>query len=153
MTEGLNRCLLMGNLCADPDLKTFQGGSVLKLRLACNESYFDQKSNSRKDRTEYVNVTIWNKRGEALAKFLQKGDRLFVEGRLQTSSWEKDGQKHWRTEVVATNVILGGKSSGRRELQGEGPAPATYEPPSAEDFGAGFDGEDDIPFDGASSGF
>lgn len=140
MSEGLNRVLLMGNLCADPELKVFNNSSVLKLRVACSESYYDQKSSSRKEKTEFVNVSIWNKRGEALAKFLQKGDRIFVEGSLRTSSWEKDGQKHWRTEVVASNIILdGGKRQGSADSGGD-------PPPPAEDFGD-FEGDDsDVPF-------
>jgi len=143
MSEGLNRVLLMGNLCADPELKVFNGSSVLKLRIACSESYYDKSSSSRKEKTEFVNVSIWNKRGEALAKFLQKGDRIFVEGGLRTSSWEKDGQKHWRTEVVASNIILSGRSSGRPSV--DEPAAGGL-PPPAEDFGDFDGGDDDVPF-------
>src|SRR5215204_4369633 len=109
MAEGLNKVLLLGNLGADPELKVTQGGqSVLKLRLATTESYLD-RNNTRQERTEWHSVTLWGKRGEALAKFRTKGERIVVGGRIQTSSYERDGEKRYRTEVVATNVILGGR--------------------------------------------
>jgi single-strand DNA-binding protein len=119
MSEGLNRVMLMGNLGADPELRFGQGPdtAVLKLRLATTESYFDKRSNERKERTDWHNVVVFGKRGEALQKILQKGSTIFVEGRLQTGSYEKDGQKHYRTDVVATNVILAGRNpnSGNSE--------------------------------------
>src|SRR5579864_7109712 len=112
MAEGLNKVLLLGNLGADPELKVTQGGqSVLKLRLATTESYLD-RNNTRQERTEWHRVTLWGKRAEALSKFLQKGERIFVEGRIQTSSYEKDGEKRYSTEVVANNIILAGRGNG-----------------------------------------
>src|SRR6476646_1529099 len=110
MAEGLNRVMLLGNLGADPELRVTPGGqAVLKLRLATTENYLD-RNNTRQERTEWHSVTVWGKRGEALAKFLTKGERVFVEGRIQTSSYEKDGEKRYRTEIVATNIILSGGS-------------------------------------------
>src|SRR5438067_1690582 len=104
MAEGLNRVLLLGNLGADPELKVTQGGqAVLKLRLATTESYLD-KSNTRQERTEWHSITVWGRRGEALAKILSKGRSIFVEGSLRTSSYEKDGEKRYRTEVIANNI-------------------------------------------------
>ena len=113
MADGLNRVMLLGNLGADPELRsTGQGTAVLNLRIATTESYLD-KNNARQEHTEWHRVTIWGKRGEALAKFLKKGDRIFVEGGLRTTSYEKNGEKRYSTEINATNVILagGGKSS------------------------------------------
>ena len=78
MAEGLNKVLLLGNLGADPELRVTPGGqAVLKLRLATTETYLD-RNNTRQERTEWHSVTVWGKRGEALAKFLKKGERLFV---------------------------------------------------------------------------
>src|SRR6185436_7779034 len=112
MAEGLNKVMLLGNLGADPELRVTSGGqAVLKLRLATTETYLD-RNNTRQERTEWHSVTLWGKRGEALAKFLTKGERIFVEGSLRTSSYEKDGEKRYRTEVVASNVILGGRGKG-----------------------------------------
>ena len=113
MAEGLNRVMLLGNLGADPDLKVTAGGqAVLKLRLATTETYLD-KANARQERTEWHSITVWGKRGEALAKILSKGSSIFVEGSLRTSSYEKDGEKRYRTEINANNIILaGGKRGG-----------------------------------------
>ena len=112
MAEGFNKVMLLGNLGADPELKMTQGGqSVLKLRLATTETYLD-KNQTRQERTEWHSVTLWGKRGEALAKFLTKGERIFVEGSLRTSSYEKNGEKRYSTEINASNVILAGRGKG-----------------------------------------
>ena len=112
--------MLLGNLCADPELKVTQGGqSVLKLRLATNENYLD-RDKVKQERVEYHSITLWGPRGEALSKFLAKGERIFVEGRIQTSTYEKDGEKRYRTEIVATNIILnGGKKDGGAKPKGD----------------------------------
>src|SRR5262249_43016528 len=87
--EGVNRVFLAGNLGADPELRYTQGGQpVLNMRLATTESWFDKASNQRKEKTEWHNVSVWAARAEGLAKILKKGDRLIVEGRLQTTSYE-----------------------------------------------------------------
>ena len=153
MAEGLNRVMLFGNLGADPELRVTPGGqAILKLRLATNESYLD-RNNVRQERTEWHRVTIWGRRAEALGKILQKGDSLFVEGRLQTSSYEKNGEKRYSTEVVATNVVLPGRGRGEGAREGAGPRASSQvaeAPP--DDFGdpggspQGGGAEDDIPF-------
>jgi single-strand DNA-binding protein len=162
MAEGLNRVMLLGNLGADPDLRVTPGGqAVLKLRLATNETYLD-RNNVRQERTEWHRVTVWGRRAEALGKILQKGDMLFVEGRLQTSSYEKNGEKRYSTEVVANNIVLPGSGRGRGEgaqTREAGGARAQREPADADapfdDVGNAGGGsssggsggtEDDIPF-------
>jgi single-strand DNA-binding protein len=145
--EGLNKVLLLGNLGADPELKIFSGSCVLKLRLATTESYYD-KNDARQERTEWHSVAVWGKRGEALSKFLKKGDRIFVEGSIRSSSYEKDGEKRYRTEINATNIILNGSSGGKRNHVTHGSAAGTDPSPApSEDFGA-FDStsDDDVPF-------
>lgn len=170
MAEGLNKVMLLGNLGADPELKMTQGGqAVLKLRLATTESYLD-RNNTRQERTEWHSVTLWGKRGEALAKFLTKGERIFVEGSLRTSSYEKDGEKRYRTEINANNIILagrgkggsagdemggGGGGGGRRydnrdsgQARNQGGAPQSAPPPQ-DDFDynqGGGPADDEIPF-------
>lgn len=146
MADGLNRVLLFGNLGADPELRVTQGGqSVLKMRLATTASYFDRDSQQRKERTEWHSITIWGKRAEALAKFLSKGSRLLIEGELRTSSWDgDDGNKRYRTEVNALNVIL----AGGPQRGSSGTEPAKH---SGSQFQEGEDErergyEDDIPF-------
>ncbi len=160
MADGLNKVLLFGNLGADPELRVTPGGqSVLKLRLATTESYLD-RNNTRQERTEWHSITIWGKRGDALAKFLAKGDKVFIEGSIRNSTYEKNGEKRYRTEIVASNIILGG-GRGRgdrppttdRDQPSRGPAPSQDQPESsaapapAEDFGyASGASDDDIPF-------
>ena len=143
MSEGLNRVLLLGNLGADGELRVTPGGqAVLKLRLACTESYKDNRG-ERKDRTEWCRVTVWGKRGEALAKILHKGDRIFVEGRLQTSKYEKNGATQYSTEIVANNVILNGNRGG-----GAGQSPP-HDPDTGEVAEGGAStssAADDLPF-------
>ena len=151
MSEGLNRVMLLGNLAADPELRYTQGGqAVLNLRLATNESYLD-KDKVRREKTEWHNIVIWGKRGEALGKILSKGSSIFVEGSLHTSSFDdKEGNKRYKTEINAKEVILaggkGGASSGG-DGQRRG-APNRSAP--ADDFGQGdggdVGGDQDIPF-------
>jgi single-strand DNA-binding protein len=118
MADGLNRVMLLGNLGADPELRFTQGGqAVLNLRLATTESYLD-KDRVRKERTDWHSVVVWGKRGEALAKILAKGSSIFIEGSLRTSSYDdREGNKRYKTEVVANNVLLtggrGGAGAGR----------------------------------------
>ena len=150
MSDGLNRVMLLGNLGAEPELKFTQGGqAVLHLRLATTESYLD-KDKVRRERTDWHNIVVWGKRGEALAKILNKGSSIFVEGSLRTSSYDdRDGNRRHKTEVIANNVILAGgggrgapaqrtdEPNGRGSPQRE----RTEEPPDDVGFGS-----DDEPF-------
>ncbi len=115
MAEGLNRVMLLGNLGADPELRYTQGGqAVLNMRLATTESYLD-KDKVRRERTDWHSVVMWGKRGEALAKILAKGSTLFIEGSIRTSSYDdKEGNKRYKTEIVANNLILTGARGGNR---------------------------------------
>jgi len=162
MSEGFNRVLLLGNLGADPELKVTQGGqSVLKLRVATTERYLD-KNGVRQERTEWHSVVIWGKRAEALHKFLTKGSTVLVEGSLRTTSYEdRDGNKRYRTEVSAQNIVLTGGRGGAARVQtppdesGFSPAPQRSRPapqasndPDYPDDGPPPDlpGDDEIPF-------
>jgi len=102
----LNKFMGIGNLGADPELRTTTSGtSVCEFRLAINESWFDKASNERKERTEWIRVIVWGKSGENCAKYLSKGSKAFVEGRIQTREWQdKDGNKRYTTEIVASSV-------------------------------------------------
>ena len=114
MAEGLNRAILVGNLGMDPELKFTQGGqAVLRIRLATSESYMS-KTGERQEKTEWHTVTVWGKRAEALNKILSKGRTIWVEGRIQTRSWEdaKDGSKRYATEINAQNIGLVGSGGG-----------------------------------------
>jgi len=156
MADGLNRVMLLGNLGADPELKMTSGGqAVLKMRLATTESYLD-RNKQRQEKTEWHSVVLWGKRAEALSKFLTKGTRLFIEGGLRTSSYDdRDGNKRYKTEVVATNVILSGRGGGGGGGGGGGPRDGghsdppggdSYDEPSGGVGGGGPSDDDDIPF-------
>jgi single-strand DNA-binding protein len=165
MADGLNKVQLIGHLGQDPELKVLRGGStVLNLRLATTESYLD-RNNTRQERTDWHTVAIWGKRAEALAKFLKKGAQIYVEGRLQTRSYEKNGEKRYATDIQASNIILcggrrdgdggssrsGGGSSGGGSHGGGGSGSGASRAPAGDqyddapsDFGGG--GDDETPF-------
>ncbi len=108
MSEGLNRVMLFGNLAADPELRFTQAGqAVLSVRLATNERYKDGKG-EWVERTEFHACVVWGKRAESLGNILRKGSQIYAEGSLRTSSYEKDGVKRYKTEVILNNVILAG---------------------------------------------
>jgi single-strand DNA-binding protein len=109
MNDGMNRVILLGNLGADPELRyTTSGVAVLSIRLATNESYLD-KNKEPQARTEWHTVVVWGQRAEGLARVLTKGAGVLVEGTLRTSSYERDGQRRYRTEVHARDVFFTGK--------------------------------------------
>jgi single-strand DNA-binding protein len=151
MAEGLNRVMLLGNLGQDPELRFTQGGqAVLNIRLATTETYFDRER-QKKERTDWHNVVIWGRRAEALSKILSKGSAIFVEGSIRNSSYEgRDGQKRYKTEISAKNVVLvGGRGGGRRDDYDAGPPPGYHETGA----GGGFDsGPSGGPTGGGPSG-
>jgi single-strand DNA-binding protein len=151
MADGLNKVMLLGNLGADPELRmTSSGQAVLKLRVATSETYLD-KNRNRQEKTEWHSVVIWGKRAEALGKILSKGSRLFLEGALRTSSYDdKDGNKRYRTEIVATNIILSGRAGGGGGGGGGG-SRDSYDAPSGGYEPAGGGGDFDGPPQGGNA--
>jgi len=112
MSDGINQVFLFGNLGAEPELRTTPSGSVLKFNLATNQSWLD-KDKVKQEKTEWHTVKVFGKRGEALAKVLHKGSKLFIQGRIEHSSYEKDGQKKYATDIVAQEVnFAGGAPNG-----------------------------------------
>jgi single-strand DNA-binding protein len=106
--DGVNKVMILGNLGADPELRMNPGGiAVLKLRVATNESWIDKDKNKH-EKVEWHRVTLFGRRAEGLAKFARKGMKVFVEGRNETSTYEKDGQKHYSTEIIAEQVLVTG---------------------------------------------
>ncbi|HEY4058202.1 MAG TPA: single-stranded DNA-binding protein [Kofleriaceae bacterium] len=157
MAGGVNKVILVGYLGADPDMRyTPSGQGVCELRLATSESWND-KNGQRQERTEWHRVVVWGKRAEVCSKYLAKGRQVFVEGRIQTRSYDdKEGIKRYMTEIIAADVqfLGGGKGEGGGKSEKQDGAP----PPSDADFG-GYGGggsggsggggggpDDDIPF-------
>lgn len=136
-----NKVMLMGNLARDPELTYTSGGTALcKLGLAINREWMPKDGGEKKKEVCFVNITVWAKQAENCAKYLSKGRPIFVEGRLQSSSWETEGgEKRNKLEVVADRVqFLGGKP----KAQEEGGQAAAGE----EEQAAPSDAEDDVPF-------
>jgi single-strand DNA-binding protein len=122
MAMSLNRVQLIGNLTRDPEVKQIPGGQmVASFSIATNQVWTDA-SGQKQQKVEYHNLVAWRKLAEICASYLKKGSKVFVEGRLQTRSWEgEDGVKRYRTEIVVDNMIMLDKKG---EVSGEYSAPA-----------------------------
>ena len=109
----LNKVLLIGNLGQDPELRyTPDGLAILKFSIATSE-YFNDKSGSKQERTTWHNIVAFGKMGQTLANYLNKGKQVFVEGRINNRSYDdKDGNKKYISEIVATNIVLLGAKGG-----------------------------------------
>ena len=113
----VNKVILIGNLGKDPEVRYLENGTcVANYPIATSESYKDKKGN-KVDNTEWHNIVAWSKVGEISEKYLKKGSRIYVEGKLQTRSWEgENGDKKYRTEVVINQLImLGSKDSQQQQ--------------------------------------
>jgi single-strand DNA-binding protein len=128
--SGVNKVILLGRLGSDPDLKYLPNGTaVCKFSLATSDSYTDS-SGQKQEKTEWHKVSTWAKQAENCAKYLTKGRQAYVEGKIETRSWEKDGQKHYSTEINAQSVQFIGDAprQGAQQQQGyaqqQAPAPA-----------------------------
>ena len=131
----VNKVILVGNLGADPELKyTPTNRALCNLRIATTDVFKD-KGGQRQERTEWHRVTVWGESAENCSKYLAKGRSVYVEGRLQTRSYDKDGQKHYATDVVADRVVFLGSGAGAPSGAGEGGGPRRG--PSGPSSGAG----------------
>jgi single-strand DNA-binding protein len=161
-SRSVNKVILVGHLGRDAETKFTPGGAaVTRFSVATNRRWKDQQSGEWKEETDWTNVVLW--RSENLANYLTKGKQLYVEGRIQTRSYEdKDGKKVYTTEVVADDVILLGGSGGAGGSRGGGgdeysqqpvsmprsaqrPAPAQSAPAAQEEYPQGIT-DDDVPF-------
>src|SRR5918997_670256 len=121
MSKDLNKVQFTGRLGKDPETRyTPQGSAITKLAVASNRRWRTAEGEDRED-TEWFNVVAWNKLGEICAQYLQKGSRVYIEGRLQTRSWDdqQTGQKRYMTEVIANDMIM---LDARRERVADAPA-------------------------------
>ena len=150
--KSLNRVTLIGNLGKDPEVKyTPQGTPVAKIALATNERFKD-KSGEWQDRTEWHNVVLWQRLAEIAGEYLKKGSKVYIEGRLQTRSWDdkQTNQKKYMTEVVANDLILlggrGGEGGGGDAGSRSSGNNFDQRMPEPEPAGAGPISDEDIPF-------
>ena len=111
--SGLNRVQLIGNLGAEPEMRfTPSGSAVASFNVAVNRSFSNQ-AGVRQEETQWFSVVAWNRQAESCNQFLVKGSQVYVEGRLHTRTWDgQDGQKHYRTEVIASQVIFLTRKAG-----------------------------------------
>ena len=154
MAKSVNKVILIGNLGKDPEVKyTPQGTAVAKITLATNERYKD-KGGEWQDRTEWHNVVLWQRQAEIAGEYLKKGSKVYIEGRLQTRSWDdkQTNQKKYMTEVVCQDLVLlsgrgegggGDYSSSRATSSGSN---FDQRAPEPEHAGAGPITDEDIPF-------
>ncbi len=132
----LNKVMLIGNVTQDPEVRTTPNGtSVTSFGLATNFFWTDQ-SGSKQEKVEFHNIVAWRRLAEIIGQYVHKGSKLYIEGRLQTRSWDdQSGNKRYRTEVIAENMIMldrKGEGSAPRSPSGYGEAPMPSEPrPSA----------------------
>lgn len=132
MAKSLNKVQLIGHLGKDPELKyTPSGVAVANFSVATNESWKDQEGNVQ-ERTEWHNIVAWRKLAEICGEWLKKGKRVYIEGRLQTRSYEKDGVKKYMTEIVADDLIMLDGGAPRAAAEHDG-APLPAENPAASD--------------------
>src|SRR5438067_6996640 len=145
MAASVNKVILIGNLGAKPELKYLPSGqAVCELRVATNEVFTD-KNQQKQERTEWHRIVVWGKTGENCAQYLDKGRSVYVEGRLQTRSWDdkKTGEKRYATEIVAQTVQFLGGGAGA----GEGGERRSFTPRS----GGGRSGGEETGGGGGSS--
>jgi len=131
MARGVNKVILIGNLGADPEVRhTPSGVPVVDLSLATSESWTDRNTGDRVERTEWHRLVLWRRLAEIAGEYLKKGSKIYVEGKLQTRSWDaEDGQKRYRTEVVVDDLqMLDSRGEARESAFSEDPSP--LEPPS-----------------------
>ena len=114
----LNKAFLIGRLTANPEIRTTpRGKAVATLRIATNRVWSNHQTNEKQKEVEFHTVIAWGKLAEVAQKYLMKGQMLFIEGRLQTRSWQgADGVKRYRSEIVAENLQLGPKARGSEEV-------------------------------------
>jgi len=159
----LNKVMIIGRLTRDPELRTTPSGvNVCNIGVATGFVYTNQQSGQKVEQTEFHNVVLWRKLGEIAHQYLKKGTQVFIEGRLQTRSWDgQDGQKRYRTEIVADNMIMLSRPAGSSgggfgvknaapATESAAPAESASQPAPAEELPTIQQGEDlnveDIPF-------
>ena len=145
----INKAMLFGNLTRDPELRALPSGvNVCNFSVATNRVYKD-RDGKKQEQADFHNVVVFGRQADIVAQYLKKGRSVFIEGRMQTRSWEKDGQKQYRTEVIAARVQFGpssasgGGGGGQRQVPEEGDAAASG---SGIEYPKDEINPDDIPF-------
>ena len=147
--SGVNKVILVGRLGKEPEVRNLDNGAaVANFTIATSESYKDRTTGEKKEITEWHNIVLWRGLAEIAQKYLHKGDMVYVEGKLRTRSWEKDGVTRYTTEVVADNMTMlgsrGGSGGGGNYSSDSGSRSSA---PQGSSFSAPMDSStDDLPF-------
>jgi len=147
MSRGINKVIVVGNLGADPVVKYMpSGAAVCNLSVATTEHWKDKETGEKKERTEWHRISVFGKLGEIAGEYLRKGSQVYIEGKLRTRDYMKDGQKHYSTEIIADEMqMLGrpahGGQGGYASQGNSAPAHRGQAPQQEEAFV-----DDDIPF-------
>lgn len=145
---GVNKVILVGRLGKDPEVRHLENGaSVANFSIATSETYKDRTTGEKREQTEWHNIVLWRGLADVAEKYVKKGDMIYVEGKLRTRSWEKDGITRYTTEVVGDNMTMlgGGQASSQSGVQS--PSQNSYAAePKASPAPASDDPIDDLPF-------
>ena len=146
---GVNKVILVGNLGADPEVRTTPGGQrVANIRIATSRQWTSQDG-QRQEKTEWHSIVIWGKQADVAEKYLTKGKQIYLEGRLETRSWQdKEGQTRYKTEVICDNFQMLGRAGERNGGEGFDAPPRGGSAPDDNYQPAGSPGgsDDDLPF-------
>lgn len=143
----LNKAFIAGNLTRDPELRALpSGANVTTFGVATNRVWYNQEK-QKQEATEFHNIVVFGRQAETCAQYLKKGSGVLVEGRIQTRSWDKDGHKQYRTEIVADKVQFGARASGAStEAHGESAPHENQASGSDIEYPSEEISPDDIPF-------
>jgi single-strand DNA-binding protein len=147
MARGVNKVILVATVGKDPEVKYMpSGGAVVNLTAATNESWKDKQTGEKKERTEWHRLTFYNRLAEIVGEYVRKGSQIYVEGRLRTRDYEKEGQKHYVTEIMVDEMqMLGGRSGAGEPRFAEAKPQSAAKTPDKEPASSDFQ-DDDIPF-------
>ena len=153
MANDLNKCMFIGRLGRDPEIKYMPNGTAIaKFSIAVGESWKDKQTGEKQERTEWVNIDAFGRLAEIIGEYLKKGSQVMIEGKFKTDKYQKDGETRYSTKIIANNMqMLGSRSDqsaqGNQNQQNyQQQAPAHGGPPQQSGPAHDADFDDDIPF-------
>ena len=146
--SGVNKVILIGNLGADPEVRHLQNGAaVANFRIATSETYKDRQTGEKREQTEWHSIVAWRGLAEIVEKYLRKGSKVYVEGKLRTRQWQdKDGNTRYTTEIHADEMTMLDRASGGGAPQGQPQTQSAASAPANTPAGNFDDEVDDLPF-------
>ncbi len=147
MAGSINKVILIGNLGKDPEVRHLENGAcVANFSIATSENYKDRKTGEKVSQTEWHNIVVWRGLAEITEKYLKKGDKVYIEGKLKTRSWkDQEGNNRYTTEIIADNLTMLGKSQETKIVANDSVTSNDKSIHSNDDF-SGPDESDDLPF-------